>query len=120
MTQDNGVKAGVVDVSALYLGEDGSTSEAALCQVVEEDALTLDVESVGHYTLMWTPTTPDNTAQGYTVADGMLGDEERPEGLCLALGFCLLRRPDRRTFGYKKHSRLPQGAGRGATATTEP
>ena len=89
MAQDNGVKEGVVDVNALYLDEGGSTSEAALCQVVEEDALTLDVESVGHYTLMWTPTTLNNTAQGYTVEDGLLGDEERPEGLCLALGFAL-------------------------------
>lgn len=89
MTQDSDYKEGVVDVDALYLGDSGSASEAARCQVVKEDALTLNVESVGHYTLMWTPTTRDDSAHGFTVEDGLLGDEERPEGLCLALGFAL-------------------------------
>lgn len=80
---------GVVEVAALYLKDVDTASTASQCQVVEEDALTLDVDDVGHYTLMWTPTTANTTAQGYTLQDGLLGEEEQPEGLCLALGFAL-------------------------------
>ena len=83
------LKKGVVDVDALYIASTDAGSEASLCQVVEEDALTLDVEDVGHYTLMWTPTAQSPCAQGYTLEDGLLGEEEQPEGLCLAMGFAL-------------------------------
>lgn len=86
-------KKGVVDVEALYIADVESNSEASLCQVVEEDALTLDVEGVGHYTLMYTPTVHTVTAQGFTLEDGLLGDSElegeQPEGLALAMGFAL-------------------------------
>ncbi len=83
------LRKGVVEVAALYLKDVNTASTAFQCQVVEEDALTLDVEDVGHYTLMWTPTTDHSTAQGYTLQDGLLGDEEQPEGLSLAMGFAL-------------------------------
>ena len=83
------LKKGVVDVDALYIASSDAGSEASRCRVVEEDALTLDVQEVGHYTLMWTPTVHNTTAQGFTLEDGLLGDEERPEGLCLAMGFAL-------------------------------
>ena len=46
----------VVKVEALYSGEADEDALAQQCQLVREDALTLDVENVGHYTLMWTPT----------------------------------------------------------------
>jgi FdhD protein len=83
------LKKGVVNVDALYIKDADTASEASLCRVVEEDALTLNVQGVGHYTLMWTPTVHNTTAQGYTLEDGLLGDEEQPEGLCLAMGFAL-------------------------------
>jgi len=83
------MKRGVVNVEALFSRDAREVSQASWCQVVEEDALTLDVEDVGHYTLMWTPTAANTSAQGYTLEDGLLGDEERPEGLALAMGFAL-------------------------------
>ncbi|MBE9540044.1 MAG: formate dehydrogenase accessory sulfurtransferase FdhD [Proteobacteria bacterium] len=83
------MKRGVVNVEALFSADSKSASEASWCQVVEEDVLTLDVEGVGHYTLMWTPTVANTTAQGYTLEDGLLGEGEQPEGLALAMGFAL-------------------------------
>lgn len=89
MAQDKRLNSGVVDVNALYFSARNSSSEALECPVVREDALTLQVIDVGHYTLMWTPTTNDTFAQGYTPEDGLLGEEQQPEGLCLAIGFAL-------------------------------
>ena len=83
------LKKGVVDVDALYISDTHAASEASQCRVVEEDALTLDVQDVGHYTLMWTPTVHNTGAQGFTLEDGLLGEGEQPEGLCLAMGFAL-------------------------------
>ena len=83
------MQKGVVNVDALYIPGTGAAAETSLCQVVEEDALTLNVRDVGHYTLMWTPTVANTSAQGYTLEDGLLGQGEQPEGLCLAMGFAL-------------------------------
>ena len=83
------MKKGVVDVDALYIPGIDATSEAFQCRVVEEDALTLNIQGVGQYLLMWTPTVANNTPQGFTLEDGLLGDEPQPEGLCLAMGFAL-------------------------------
>ncbi len=83
------MRKGVVDVDALFIANTDTASETSQCQVVEEDALTLDVEEIGHYTLMWTPTTTSTEAQGFTLEDGLLGNQEQPEGLCLAMGFAL-------------------------------
>jgi FdhD protein len=72
---------------------DGSRAAIAECQVVEEDVLTIDVEAVGSYALMWTPTMARAGPVGYTVEDGILvADEESsagrvPEALALAAGF---------------------------------
>jgi len=82
-------KPGVVEVEALYLADTSAKPETATYQVVEEDALILDVEDIGHYTLMWTPTAIADSAQGYTLEDGLLGSDNKPEGLALALGFAL-------------------------------
>ncbi|MBT4521662.1 MAG: formate dehydrogenase accessory sulfurtransferase FdhD [Halieaceae bacterium] len=81
------MQRGVVDVDALYIPDTTMASEDFRCQVVEEDAITLDVEGVGHYTLMWTPSVASPGAQGYTRDDGVLGSEQNPEGLALAMGF---------------------------------
>ena len=83
------MKRGVVDVEALFSPDSKGASEPSWCQVVEEDALTLDVQDIGHYTLMWTPTVANTTAQGYTLEEGLLGEGEQPEGLALAMGFAL-------------------------------
>lgn len=56
-------------------------------QVIEEDVLTLEVEGIGQYALMWTPTRAAAGAAGYTRADGVLADEALPERLALAAGF---------------------------------
>ena len=65
--QNKAPKPGVIEVEALYLPDANGVSELFRCQVVEEDALTLDVEDVGHYTLMWTPTVASTTSQGFTL-----------------------------------------------------
>ncbi len=78
-----------MEVDALYIADTENKPEPAHTQVVEEDALTLDVEDIGYYTLMWTPTTTADDAHGYTLEDGILGDVDQPEGLALAMGFAL-------------------------------
>ncbi len=83
------VSRAVVNVEALYSPGSAEGSRVQECPVVREDALTLDIEGVGLYTLMWTPTGAVDIPQGYTLEDGVLGDIEQPEGLALALGFCL-------------------------------
>ncbi len=83
------LKRGIVDVETLYIPDSQKASEVSRCQVVEEDVLTLDVEDVGYYTLMWTPTTANPSAQGYTLEDGLLGEGERSESMDLAMGFAL-------------------------------
>ncbi len=81
------MKRGVKRVNAQRFTPTGSTRED--CLVVEEDALGIDVVDVGSYLLMWTPTSDPETSHGYTAEDGLLGDEQHPEALSLALGFAL-------------------------------
>lgn len=58
------------------------------CWVVQEQALRIDVQDVGHYILMCTPTgTPG--AAGYLPQEGLLGDEGASDALALAAGFLL-------------------------------
>ena len=83
------VKKGVVNVDAVYLADLEAAPKAAPTQVIEEDALGLDIEDVGLFTLMWTPTSWVEGPQGYTFDDGLLGEVAEPEGLALAMGFAL-------------------------------
>ncbi len=80
-------RKGVHVVSALRIPKPGEPAIEEQCQVVEEDALTLDIEDIGKYTLMWTPTENINGAIGFTDVDGVLGESENPEALALAAGF---------------------------------
>lgn len=80
-------RKGVNVVSAYRIPKPGEPAVQELCQVVEEDALTVDIEGVGKYTLMWTPTENINGALGFTDVDGVLGESENPEALALAAGF---------------------------------
>jgi len=58
------------------------------CWVVEEQALRVEVQDVGHYTLMCTPTGSPHAA-GYLPQDGLLGEGGEPGALALAAGFLL-------------------------------
>lgn len=78
---------GVHQVTAYRIPKIGEPAIEEVCQVVEEDALTVDVEGVGKYTLMWTPTQAIEGPLGYTHSDGLLGESENPEALALAAGF---------------------------------
>ncbi len=86
---DDASERGVVAVDTHYSAGSQEPVQAFASQVVREDALTLDIEDIGNYSLMWTPTSNQQLAQGYTFEDGVLGDVEQPEGLALALGFCM-------------------------------
>lgn len=78
----NGIQA----VSARRLSADSSEPDQADCWVVAEDALNIDIEDVGTYTLMWTPT-EGALATGFVAGEGVLGAAEVPERLALAVGF---------------------------------
>lgn len=80
-------RRGVNVVSAYHIPKPGAPAVEEICQVVEEDALTVDIENVGKYTLMWTPTENIDGAIGFTDVDGVLGESENPEALALAAGF---------------------------------
>ena len=78
---------GIHAVSARRLSADCSDPAPANCWVVDEDALTIAVEEVGTYTLMWTPTEGAASAAGFVAGEGVLGATEAPERLALAVGF---------------------------------
>jgi FdhD protein len=69
---------------------DASSRKDDACWVVEEETLTIDVEGIGAYTLMWTPTELVAAPCGFTPGDGVLGEggvPTVPEVLALAAGF---------------------------------
>jgi len=66
---------------------DASSRKDDACWVVEEETLTIDVEGIGAYTLMWTPTELVAAPCGFTPGDGVLGAGGVPEVLALAAGF---------------------------------
>lgn len=83
---DDAHAGGIRVVSAHRLpNQAGETSTE--CRVVCEEALTLDIEEVGTYTLMWTPAEDEPAPAGFLPEAGLLGDAECPERLALAAGF---------------------------------
>lgn len=72
-------------VPAVRLERSGAGEE--LCTVITEDTLTIAVEGVGTYTLMWTPTGGAAAAMAYVPGDGILGDGGVAEPLAMAVGF---------------------------------
>jgi len=61
--------------------------EELSCRVIQEDALTIDVEDIGTYTLMWTPTDPvEADGFGYVDGEGLIGGQGSGR-LALAAGF---------------------------------
>jgi FdhD protein len=102
---------GVINIQALYSPDNESAPQPVECQVVQEDALMLEVEGIGNYTLMWTPTGAMDIAQGYCLEDGVLGDVDEPEGLALALGFALSEGLIKELGDLKSVSVCPDDAG---------
>lgn len=78
---------GVTPVTALVIPGSDKSAGTETCEVVSEDALTIDVKGIGTYTLMMTPTEPFDRAVGYTRVDGVLAENEDPEAIALAVGF---------------------------------
>ncbi|MEE8057898.1 MAG: formate dehydrogenase accessory sulfurtransferase FdhD [Pseudomonadales bacterium] len=78
---------GVRNVEAVHIAKPNQPGQLEQCQVVEEDTLAINIEQVGSYTLMWTPTETIKGGAGFTHADGVLADHEYPAPLCLAVGF---------------------------------
>ncbi|MES9813897.1 MAG: formate dehydrogenase accessory sulfurtransferase FdhD [Candidatus Thiodiazotropha sp.] len=75
-------------VTSRYIPGPGQLGVVEQSPVVVEDALTLDVEAIGTYTLMWTPT--DNVqlmGSGYLSGHGLLSEEVPSAALSLAAGF---------------------------------
>jgi FdhD protein len=84
----NDKRPGFWTVGAYHLPIDSGPAVKVQCAVVEEDVLSIDIEGVGSYLLMWTPTEALGAPIGYTRADGVLADADCPEALALAAGFC--------------------------------
>lgn len=78
---------GVKAASAAQLSADGTGRGAIECHVTHEDVLTIEIEDVGTYALMWTPTQDNTQPVGYTIEDGVLAKAGTPEALALAAGF---------------------------------
>lgn len=74
-------------VIANRLSADCAGAVPAACSVVEEDVLTIDIEGVGLYSLMWTPAEGAAAPGGFVAGEGVLGEVAVPERLALALGF---------------------------------
>ena len=78
---------GVRAVPAYFIPAGGGAPVREECLVVEEDMLTIDVQDIGWYTLMWTPTDSAQEVLGFTPAQGVLAATDDPEVLALAAGF---------------------------------
>lgn len=78
---------GIMATSAAQRMADGTGADAVACQVVHEDVLTIEIEDVGSYALMWTPTQDNTQAAGYTIEEGVLAESGVPEALALGAGF---------------------------------
>lgn len=81
------MKPGIRLVHSRHHPGHGQPAEELSCRVIQEDALTIDVEDVGTYTLMWTPTDPlEADGLGYVDGDGLIGGGDSG-ALALAAGF---------------------------------
>jgi FdhD protein len=83
----SGLDRGITTVSVHHIAKPGQPAVEESCYVVEEDTLFIDIQDVGNYTLMWTPTEILSGGAGFTHSDGVLGDKQYPAALSLAIGF---------------------------------
>lgn len=72
---------------AYFLPGAGQPPVRENCPVIEEAMLTIDVEGVGWYTLMWTPTASLHEVLGFSRAHGVMAATDDPEVLSLTAGF---------------------------------
>lgn len=85
---DGDQKPGVRRVTSRCIPGPGQPGVVEESPVVVEDALTLDVEEIGTYTLMWTPTDDVQLlGSGYLSGHGLLSGEVPGAALSLAAGF---------------------------------
>ena len=80
---------GTRPVQAAHKAARGSHLVPEQCWVVEESVLNIDVDQLGGYSLMWTPTHDTPAPYGYTAEDGLLGSDQLPESLAITAGFLL-------------------------------
>jgi FdhD protein len=80
---------GLVEVTAQAKKGAGKALAPELCQVIEEDALTIVVNDVGTYTLMYTPTQAVSLPMAYFSEYGLEADNSCPEMLAFSTGFLL-------------------------------
>ena len=76
-----------IDVEVLSVNINEGSAKHLSCAIVVEDTLTIDIEGIGSYTLLWTPTDSVNEGLAYTREDGVLGGQDDSEILSLVLGF---------------------------------
>ncbi len=97
---------GVCAVPAYFIpgGDEAPVKEE--CLVVEEDMLTIDVQEIGWYTLMWTPTDSSREVVGFTRAQGRIGGYPRSGGPGVDCGLPVYRRPYSRPRRYRDHGSL--------------
>lgn len=82
-----GVIEGTRAAVAIQATADGEANVLPECQVVHEDVLTIEIDQVGSYSLMWTPTSEASVASGYSREEGLLSETGVPEPLALTAGF---------------------------------
>jgi len=88
---------GIMAAPARRVNAGNLQQSCADTEVVHEDVLTIDIEGVGAYSLMWTPTVDNTRAAGFCLEDGILADDPVagagrlprgiPDSLALAAGF---------------------------------
>lgn len=76
---------GTVEFVAMHSA--GGELGAERCELIEEAALFVDVDGIGRYVLMWTPTDSATGAAGFVAPEGWLGEGAPPAAFSLAAGF---------------------------------
>jgi FdhD protein len=84
---DNPSEHGVRQVEAWLIPAPGQAAIRQQTLVVDEALISIDVEGVGWYTLMWTPTAPSREVLGFTRRGGVMAPTDDPEVLALTAGF---------------------------------
>lgn len=79
--------AGTIAATVERLSAGDSRHSPSGCWIVREEVLTLEIEGIGTYALMWTPTDEIRGDTGYTRIDGILAPDGYSEALALAVGF---------------------------------
>lgn len=87
VTRSSSLRAGLHSIAARRVDRNDKWQPERSIDLVEEDVLTVEIEDIGSYALMWTPTRQLAGNIGYTAEDGLLGAGEIPEAFSLAVGF---------------------------------